>query len=128
MTGRAEAQVMRLSTLYALADGAVAIEREHLDAALAVWRYCFDSARFIFGDSLGHPVADDLLVALLAAGAEGLSRAEMSREVFGRNRSAREITQALTLLNEHQLARGDVDRFRRTPALRRVLRWAASAS
>ena len=120
MTGRAEAQVMRLACLYALVDGASAIEIGHLDAALAVWRYCFDSARFIFGDSLGHSVADDLLVALTAAGAVGLSRAEMSRDVFGRNRSAREITQALALLSEHQLARGDVDR---SGAGRPVERW-----
>jgi hypothetical protein len=36
MTGRAEAQVMRLACLYALADAAHAIEVEHLDAALAL--------------------------------------------------------------------------------------------
>ena len=120
MTGRAEAQVMRLACLYALADGAAVIEIGHLDAALALWRYCFDSARFIFGNSLGHSVADDLLVALTAAGAVGLSRAEMSRDVFGRNRSAREITQALTLLHELHLARGDVDG---SGAGRPVERW-----
>jgi hypothetical protein len=91
MTGRAEAQVMRLACIYALADAARSIEVEHLDAALALWRYCFDSARFIFGDSLGNPVADDLVLALRAAGAVGLTRSEMSRDVFGRNRSAREI-------------------------------------
>jgi Protein of unknown function (DUF3987) len=110
MTGRAEAQVMRLACLYALADAAPEIGVEHLEAALALWRYCFQSARFIFGDSLGNPVADDLLAALRSAGAIGLTRAEMSRDVFGRNRSAREITQALALLHEHGLARGDVDR------------------
>ena len=125
MTGRAEAQVMRLSCLFALADGAPAIEIEHLDAALAVWRYCFDSARFIFGDSLGHSVADDLLVALTEAGAVGLSRAEMSRDVFGRNRSTREITQGLTLLSEHHLARGDVDR---SGAGRPVERWYSTGA
>lgn len=120
MTGRAEAQAMRLACLYALADGASAIEVEHLDAALALWRYCFDSARFIFGDSLGNQAADDILAALRAAGASGLSRTEMSREVFGRNRSTREIVQALAVLDEHGLARGDVDR---SGAGRPVERW-----
>jgi hypothetical protein len=120
MTGRAEAQVLRLSCLYALADGAPAIAIEHLGAALALWRYGFDSARFIFGDSLGDSVADDLLVALRTAGVLGLSRAEMSRDVFARNRSARQITQALTLLHEHQLARGEMDR---SGAGRPVERW-----
>lgn len=110
MTGRAEAQVMRLSMIYALADGASIIELAHLEAGLALWRYCFDSARFIFGDSLGHSAADDLLGALLVAGAAGMARAEMSREVFGKNRSAREITQALALLSDLHLARVEVDR------------------
>lgn len=111
---------MRLASLYALADGASAIEVEHLDAALALWKYCFDSARFIFGDSLGNPAADDILAALRATGACGLSRSEMSREVFGRNRSTREITQALGVLSELGLAYGEVDR---SGAGRPVERW-----
>jgi hypothetical protein len=110
MTGRAEAQVMRLACLYALGDAAPDISVDHLDAALALWRYCFDSARFVFGDSLGNLVADDLLPALRSAGAVGLTRAEMSRDVFGRNRSAREISQALRLLKDLGLARGEIDR------------------
>jgi hypothetical protein len=125
MTGRAEAQVMRLSCLYALVDGAEAIEVAHLEAALALWRYCFDSARFIFGDSLGNSVADDLNVALTGAGAVGLSRAEMSREVFGRNRSAKQIMQALSLLEELQLARSEVDR---SGAGRPVERWYSTGA
>ncbi len=32
----------------------------HLEAALAVWRYSLDSARWIFGDSLGDPTADEI--------------------------------------------------------------------
>lgn len=120
MTGRAEAQVMRLATLYALADGSSDIEVAHLDASLALWRYCLDSARYIFGDSLGNPVADDILVALQAAGASGVSRTEMSREVFGRNRSAREISRAIAVLHELGLARGELDR---SGAGRPVERW-----
>ena len=122
MTGRAEAQVMRLACLYALADAATAIGVEHVDAALALWRYYFDSARFIFGDSLGNPVADDLLWALRAAGACGMTRSEMSGTVFGRNRSAREIARGLSLLKELRLARGQVDR---SGAGRPVERWFA---
>jgi hypothetical protein len=122
MTGRAEAQVMRLACLYALGDRATEIGLPHLEAALAVWRYCFDSARFIFGESLGNPVADDLLAALRLAGVCGLSRSEMTRELFGRNRSAREINQALAVLHQHGLARGEVDR---SGAGRPVERWFA---
>src|SRR5437763_14431983 len=58
VTSRAEAQVMRLACLYALLDCSTVISRKHLEAALALWQYCENSARFIFGDDLGDPVAD----------------------------------------------------------------------
>jgi hypothetical protein len=106
MTGRAEAQVMRLAMLFALADCATVITADHLRAALDVWQYCFDSARFIFGESFGDRVTDDLLAALREAGEPGLARADMSRDVFGRNRPSREIGEALERLREHGLARG----------------------
>ena len=66
MVARAEAHVMRLSGLYALLDQSPLITIEHLDAALAVWRYCEASARYIFGDALGDPIADDILQVLQA--------------------------------------------------------------
>ena len=40
VTSRAEAQVVRLSCLYALLDSSKVIRRQHMTAALAVWRYC----------------------------------------------------------------------------------------
>ena len=48
-TSRGEAQVIRLALLYALLDCSEDIRVEHLNAALAVWRYCEESARRIFG-------------------------------------------------------------------------------
>ncbi|MBK6426816.1 MAG: DUF3987 domain-containing protein [Blastocatellia bacterium] len=48
ITGRAEAQTIRLALLYALLDGAGEIRLPHLSAALALWRYCHDSVRCIF--------------------------------------------------------------------------------
>jgi hypothetical protein len=93
VTSRAEAQVMRLACVYALLDCSRIIRKPHLEAALDVWRYCEESARFIFGDSLGDPVADEILRSLRAA-TDGLTRTELSN-LFGRNRSAREIGRAL---------------------------------
>jgi hypothetical protein len=55
MTGRAEAQVMRLACLYALAHRTLEVGREHLMAALEVWRYASESAAYLFGDRLGDP-------------------------------------------------------------------------
>jgi len=50
VTGRSEAQVLRLAVIYCLLDGSNRVEVWHLEAALAVWKYCEDSARLIFGD------------------------------------------------------------------------------
>jgi hypothetical protein len=58
ITGRAEAQTMRLACLYTLGDGARTVGERHLRAALEVWRYCFDSAAYVFGEALGDTKAD----------------------------------------------------------------------
>ena len=59
---RAEAQVIRLALIFTLLDHKDTIAPEHLEAAMAVWAYCEASALRIFGDSLGDPVADDILM------------------------------------------------------------------
>ena len=56
MTARGDAYVLRLSCLYALLDQCRSVGPEHMEAALEVWRYCEDSARYIFGDQLRFPV------------------------------------------------------------------------
>ena len=104
MTARAEAQVMRLACVYALLDQSPVIRIEHLMAALACWDYCEASARFIFGNSLGDPVADEILKALREAGKAGLTRTDISN-YFGRNKGASEIARALNVLAERGLAR-----------------------
>jgi len=55
-----EAHVVRLAAIYATLDTSEHICLPHLEAGLAVWRYSSDSARWIFGDSLGDPTADDI--------------------------------------------------------------------
>ena len=61
VTDRAEAQVLRLSMLYALLDMKSIIEPKHLEAAMALWQYAEDSARWIFGNSTGDTLADKIL-------------------------------------------------------------------
>ena len=100
---RAEAQVMRLALIYALLDRSEHISRSHLEAAWEIWRYAEDSARYIFGDAIGDPLADELL-ALLRANPQGLTRTEI-REHFKRNRRSNQISRALGILQEHGLAR-----------------------
>lgn len=94
---RAEAQVIRLALIYALLDLKTEIGREHLKAALALWEYVEGSARHIFGDALGDPVADTILRALRQRGNTGMTRTEI-RDLFGRHRSAGQIDRALALL------------------------------
>jgi hypothetical protein len=77
ITARAEAQVLRLSCLYALLDKTSQVDVSHLNAAYALWRYCEDSARHIFGEMLGDPLADELRRMLRLAGQTG-SREQIS--------------------------------------------------
>jgi hypothetical protein len=97
ITDRAEAQTTRLALIYALLDRVPQIDVVHIDAALALWRYCAASARTIFGDIIGDPNADAILSALRAAGADGLSRTDLSN-LFGRNLPANKISAALVAL------------------------------
>jgi len=102
-TGRAESQVLRLSAIYAALDESPTVRVEHLMAALAVWDYCFHSARYIFGDAIGDAVADKIREALGTAGKDGLTRTEI-RDLFRRNGNSGRIEQALHLLSEFGMA------------------------
>lgn len=103
VTSRAEAQVMRLACLYALLDRSVVIRRLHLEAALALWRYCEASCRWIFGDRLGDPTADEILRALRER-PEGMTRTEMM-DLFARHKTKEEIKRALGILYRNGLAK-----------------------
>lgn len=98
MTARAEAQVLRLSVLYAMLDMSSEVKVEHLKAALAVWDYCEQSAKYIFGTALGNRTADILLAELRQVPEVGLSRSEMLHDVFHNNKLAKDIENALQLL------------------------------
>jgi hypothetical protein len=99
ITARAEPHVRRIACIYALLDGLSVVERVHLEAALEIWRYAEDSARYIFGESLGDPVADQVLQALKDAGEDGLSRTEIST-TLNRHANKTAIARALRSLSE----------------------------
>jgi hypothetical protein len=99
-TRRAEAHVVRLAAIYATLDRSEQIDLAHLEAALAVWRYSLDSARWIFGDTLGDPTADEIW-ALAKDRPAGVTRSEV-RDLFSRNKKAREIDRPP---HPHQLSR-----------------------
>ncbi len=102
ITQRASPYVCRLSCLFALLDRKDEIERGHLKAALAVWQYAEDSARYIFGNRSGNKNADLTLEALRSA-ENGLSRTEI-RDLFGQHIGKRNLDAALQHLQENHLA------------------------
>jgi hypothetical protein len=97
ITQRASAQVLRLKTLYAALDVSSTIEFEHLEAALAVWKYAEESVTFIFGDSFGDPVTDRIVDALRDA-PHGLTRNQIYTETLQGNVNATRIRQVLDCL------------------------------
>lgn len=103
---RAEAHVLRLATIYSLLDCSCRIQEHHLKAALAVWRYAEASARAIFGNAIGDPVADVILRALREAGDKGMTRTEIS-DALGRHSQSWLIVRALETLLQHGLIAGE---------------------
>ena len=81
-TSRAEAQVLRLSAIYAALDSTSVIGLPHLQAALAVWDYCYSSAALLFGTSTGDPIADRIREAIQAS-TDGLSKYQIRRLFHG---------------------------------------------
>ena len=114
---RAEAQVMRLACIYAVLDKTNRIRPEHLRAAMAVWKYSEDSARYIFGDSTGNTLADRILEGLRNS-PEGLTRTEMN-DLFGRNVVSEKIDAALYFLRDQTL----ISLSRKGTGGRPVERW-----
>jgi hypothetical protein len=99
VTARHEAQVARLSLIYALADGADAIGVEHLEAAIAFADYARRSVVWALGDSTGDRHAD-VLRSMLADGEVGW---EEGKRALGL-RTAAEMVEAVSVLVEAGVA------------------------
>lgn len=99
---RAEAQTLRLSVLYAALDLSPVIGLVHLNAALAVWEYCHNSALVIFGDETGDPVMDTIILALR----EGPKTTTELHNRFNRHLSGDQLNDTLELLQERGVVEG----------------------
>ncbi|MCH7643405.1 MAG: DUF3987 domain-containing protein [Myxococcales bacterium] len=121
VTSRSEAQVMRLACIYALLDRAQEIGRWHLEAALEVWRYAFESAAHIFGNALGDPKADAAL-SLVRSAHDGISRSELGQQLFGKHARAEQLVQVLEVLRKSGLAEPRTERTGGRP----TERWFAT--
>ncbi|MEU6339953.1 DUF3987 domain-containing protein [Streptomyces sp. NPDC046977] len=112
VVARAAPQVLRLSVMAALLDGADYIDLPHMLAAEAMWDYVEDSAWYVFSEGSGNTDLDRLKLFVDVAGLDGVTRTQVTAECFGRNRKAAEIdalwTKLLTLdgYEERQTATG----------------------
>jgi hypothetical protein len=100
VTCRGEAQVLRLSMIYALADKSVKVTTEHLKAAIAVWNYARDSVRHLFAKELSDPNLLKLFRALRKVAPDWISRGDVSVNVFHRNASADQLERWFRVLEE----------------------------
>lgn len=98
MIARDAPQILRLALLYALLERKKVIMTRHLEAAYAVWRYCENTCRYLFGDLTGNKMACTILKALHSA-PNGLTRTEIHR-LFRNNKSGGDIEKALNQLHK----------------------------
>ncbi|MGI8670396.1 MAG: DUF3987 domain-containing protein [Aridibacter sp.] len=114
ITQRASPYVLRIALIFALLDKSPLIEKQHLEAALSVWQYSEDSARYVFGESLGNQTAERILTALKENQETGLTRTEV-RDLFDRNKSKTQLDSALHYLLETKLAKFEKQKTKGKP-------------
>lgn len=78
---RAPTNVIRLACLFALLDCKSEIGDVHLDAALAIWNHSDRTLRYMFATSVNEDA--ELVKIALRASPEGLTKMQITRDVFG---------------------------------------------
>lgn len=94
VVNRDEAQVMRLAMIYALLDKSHIIRPVHMEAALALWQYCENSANYIFSCRQTDSVSRRILEALQ----DGQKTATEINRLFNSHTSKARLRTALTEL------------------------------
>ncbi|WP_163351830.1 bifunctional DNA primase/polymerase [Desulfovibrio sp. JC010] len=93
---RSEAYVRRIALIYALLDGSENVRLPHLKAALALWDYCEQSARFIFAGLESDSTSQKIMEALEESG--GMIDTSGLYKFFGNHISKQKMTVALNNL------------------------------
>jgi Protein of unknown function (DUF3987) len=107
---RSDAHVLRLAMIYAVLDASSIILPEHLQAAIAFWRYCERSAMWIFGEKTGNKDADQIFWALQRESKGNMTRSEISLNVFNNHVSKQKLDQAFSILVDSELATMKLER------------------
>lgn len=116
LLARAEAQVLRISTTYALLDGSSMIDRRHLEAGIAVWDHCVDTVHRVFGNGQPDHVLATLLAALREAGPVGLDGSQQ-RDLFHRHLEGHRLAAARAELERQGIAHTTTEVTRGRPRL-----------
>jgi hypothetical protein len=123
---RAPDHLCRLALILSLIDIAPAVTADHVRAAWACWDYALRSTRYLFGDRLGDPIADQLWTAIRQHSEDHTewSRDELS-SLLGKNRLAADRDNAVALL----VRAGRLHQTTRTAANGRTIpTWRAHSS
>ena len=100
---RSHAHVLRLTMLFTVLDSVSTMQPKHLAAAIAFWQYCERSAVWVFGQKTGNKAADKIHWALQRE-PKGMSRTQISTEVFGNHISKTTMDIAFSILVDAGLA------------------------
>lgn len=119
-TARAEAQTLRLALTFALLDGSLEIQGSHLIQAIAVWRYCLDSARYLFGGRSVDRTAEKVAKIVTEAGADGITQTKLYTDLGKHVKSSR----LAAILAELQAAGRVSQTITETPG-RPIITWRA---
>jgi hypothetical protein len=99
---RAIPYIMRIACTYALLDCSHIVRLEHLEAALGIWEFNYNSVQFIFGEQevINNPVTIKIIEALQCQ--NDMSFSEISN-LFQRHLSAKEIQNAVSKMEANGL-------------------------
>jgi hypothetical protein len=100
---RDTSHLLKLALIYAVLDLTDKIDTCHLQAALALCDYSQASARWLFAETTGNPLANAIFRALLREPA-GLSKTQIFNNVCYRNTPSAKLDEALEALAKNGLA------------------------
>ncbi|MEA5113351.1 MAG: hypothetical protein VB050_04925 [Geobacteraceae bacterium] len=109
MVNRGEALVIRLSLVYALLAGHTSIERRDLEAAIALWNYCYESVVYIFGGSAADGRKNRIMEAIGKSECGKLSKSGIRKDVFSNHVNAEVLTEILADMEKEGMIELEID-------------------
>lgn len=103
LTARAEPIILRMALIYALLDRTTEINKEHIEAANEVWKYSEQSVEYIFSNQKYKSSNEEKILNFIKARGGEVSRSDISRILFNKNKPVSEIDEILTPLLERKI-------------------------